>query len=386
MPASALVTQARRAQRWLVDDALPYWATRGFEGTGRGFFEAVAFDASPLRDRNKRVRVQARQIYVMSHAALLGWKAGLDAAEDAFSFLLKNAWSREGGFVHILKPDGAVADARRDTYDHAFILLALAWYHRVTGSQEALHWLDRTWQWIDRNLWEEKSASYREQIPDAPPRRQNPHMHMFEACLTVLQVTGDARAKSRAEEIVALFETRFFEPKTETLREYFDPNWTVLPGAEGRIVEPGHHCEWVWLLKRYEERMGKSLAAYRRTLQGFAHAHGQEAKTGLLFDEVRDDGQVLRQTMRCWPQTEALKAALVGVEESAPGSDDAAARICEGLFSRYLSGVPKGLWRDQFDAEEHNIAEDVPASTFYHLFLAFAELMRVAGLPQEPLA
>jgi mannose-6-phosphate isomerase len=39
----------------------------------------------------------------------------------------------------------------------------------------------------------------------------------------------------------------------------------------------------------------------------------------------------------------------------------------------------QGLWIDQFDRHDAPIALVVPASTFYHLTLAFRELFRVAA-------
>jgi mannose/cellobiose epimerase-like protein (N-acyl-D-glucosamine 2-epimerase family) len=37
-----------------------------------------------------------------------------------------------------------------------------------------------------------------------------------------------------------------------------------------------------------------------------------------------------------------------------------------------------GLWIDAFDASGQPVATAIPTSTFYHLFLAFAEILRIA--------
>jgi mannose/cellobiose epimerase-like protein (N-acyl-D-glucosamine 2-epimerase family) len=203
-------------------------------------------------------------------------------------------------------------------------------------------------------------------------------MHMLEAMLALDEATGEPRARRFAERMLTLFESRFFAKSTGTLTEFFDAAWRPLAGAEGERVEPGHHCEWLWLLKVYERRFGADLSTWREALYGFVDKHGREPQSGFLYDEVAPDGRVLKPTMRCWPQTEALKAALVRYEENDPAAHSEIHRLCEGLFARYLATEPAGLWQDQFDQAARGMAVHVPASTLYHLFLGFAELLRVA--------
>lgn len=376
----------RRARAWLLEAALPYWSRQGLDPNHGGFIEAAALDGTPLLHRNKRVRVQARQIYVMSHASLLGFVAEyLAAAQAGFEFLTRHAWHPDGGFVHLLAPDGSVKDARRDTYDHAFVLLALSWYLRASDDRRAEMWIERTLEAVEQHLWESATASFRESAPDMLPRRQNPHMHMLEAMLAIDEATGDPRARGFVERVLRLFEARFFREETGTLTEYFDAAWRPLSGAEGERVEPGHHCEWFWLLKSCERRYGGALRPWREALYGFVEKHGRAQSSSLLYDEVSPDGRILKSTMRCWPQTEALKAALVRHEEGEPAARAEIGRLCDGLFSRYLATEPSGLWQDQFDKKGQGLARDVPASTLYHLFLGFAELLRVAGAADVPL-
>lgn len=374
----------RRARAWLAEAALPYWARRGLDPAHGGFIEAAAHDGTPLLHRDKRVRVQARQLYVMSHAALLGLEGPcLAAAEAGFDFLTQHAWHRDGGFVHLLAPDGAIRDARRDTYDHAFVLLGLCWYARASGDERARRWIERALDAVEQQLWEPATASFRESVPDAFPRRQNPHMHMLEAMLALDEATGDPRARRYAERLLTLFETRFFRRESGTLCEYFNADWTPLAGTEGARVEPGHHCEWIWLLKACERRFGGALKPWREALYQFVDKHGRMARLRLLYDEVTPEGRVLKKSARLWPQTEALKAALVRHEDGEAAAAGEIARLTDTLFAHYLATEPPGLWQDRVDVRGRGLAQDVPASTLYHLFLCFSELMRVAGAGRE---
>ena len=50
------------------------------------------------------------------------------------------------------------------------------------------------------------------------------------------------------------------------------------------------------------------------------------------------------------------------------------------LLDRYLSGCPRGMWRDQFAADgATNIATKIPASSLYHLYVAYADLEGLVG-------
>ena len=112
----------------MIEHSLPLWAREGWDSSRGGFVERLdaAGRADPLAPR--RVRVQARQIYSFALAAQLGWyPQGREIAMGGLDYLLTKAKSPDGrlGFVHLLDPDGGVLNPLRDTYDHAFILLAL---------------------------------------------------------------------------------------------------------------------------------------------------------------------------------------------------------------------------------------------------------------------
>ena len=94
-----------------------------------GFVDRLDQDGRADRLAPRRVFVQARQIYCFAKAAQMGWyPEGREIALKGLDHLLTKAKSPDGrpGFVHTLAPDGAVLDPLRDTYDHAFVLLALA--------------------------------------------------------------------------------------------------------------------------------------------------------------------------------------------------------------------------------------------------------------------
>src|SRR3546814_20347986 len=88
MPQNLPAFSAARLRSWASDILLPFWATAGFDARHGAFVEKFAADGAPSRDDYTRVRVQARQIFVFSHAAASGLSdLGLDRAHRAFAFL-----------------------------------------------------------------------------------------------------------------------------------------------------------------------------------------------------------------------------------------------------------------------------------------------------------
>jgi mannose/cellobiose epimerase-like protein (N-acyl-D-glucosamine 2-epimerase family) len=113
----------------MTDHSLPWWSREGWDPATGGFVERLDIEGRADRSAPRRVRVQARQIYCFAKAAQLGWyPQGREIAIKGLEYLLAKAKSPDGriGFVHLLDPDGSAINPARDTYDHAFVLLALA--------------------------------------------------------------------------------------------------------------------------------------------------------------------------------------------------------------------------------------------------------------------
>ena len=203
-------------------------------------------------------------------------------------------------------------------------------------------------------------------------------MHLLEALLALYDATQDSAFLDRARAIVDLFRRHFLDAKSGTLGEFFDHDWRPRDGVEGQWIEPGHHFEWVWLLHQYCKATGEDLREEAEALYRFAEAHGVDPTDGLAYDVVLRDGTVEKRSKRCWPQTEALKAQLVLREWHGVDTSARTRAIIDGLFTHYLSPA-RGVWQDRLDEHGDGMAERVPASSFYHLFLAMTEYLRVSG-------
>ena len=372
---------------WLFETCLPYWADNGVNKDCQSFVESLDATGRPQLDVPTRLRVQARQIYSFAHAYhLTGNNRWADLATMGFRFLTRFGWADDhGGWIHKLTPDGTVLDTRRDAYDHAFVLFALAWYGKAVDKSAAMPWIDKTHAFLDQAMRADNGGFVEERLADgdrlAPgttlPRRQNPHMHLLEAFLALHDLTSDPAMLVKADQMITLFTQHFYDAETQSLTEYFDQNWQQTTGEPGQLREPGHHFEWVWLLNEYNTKAETPIpVTYATGLFNSAETHGVRASGDhrIAIDIMNAQGAALDAGARLWPQTEMIKAGLVHTdrERAIPAAQDALA----SLFRHYLD-QQTGIWCDRLDADDRPVSSTIPASSLYHIMMAFTEWERL---------
>lgn len=378
MVSRALADAAGWLQSWSTGQALPLWLGPGFDATAGRFEERLTLQGRPIKDTPIRLIVQSRQIYSCALATRRKWHDAAPAlVERAFASVKRDYLRPDGreGWVFSVNADGTAADSKRDLYSHAFALLAIASYVGATGKREALALADETLDFLDRELKAPKAGGYLDSLPKADElRRQNPHMHMFEALLALWTASAERRYLDRARQIFDLFRTGFFRPQEGVLIEYFDSELQPAAGPTGRVVEPGHHCEWIWLLRNFERETGQDVRPFVDALYAHAHRHGFDDK-GLIVDELFSDGTVKMPSHRVWPVTEAIKANIVEAARGRAGAEQRIVDLVGSLRERYFVGVASGGWMDRLDKGALPATDFMPASTLYHVLCALDELL-----------
>lgn len=375
--ASALVD-------WAIDAALPFWATAGFDAEHGRFEERLTLGGRRLPEHPVRLMTQARQIHAYALAARRGWHGdAVRLVERAFASMVRDYRGRDarGGWVFSIRRDGAVVDARRDLYSHAFVLLAVASYVEATGRRETLALADETLAFIERHMAAAEGGGYVEELPSmGGVRRQNPHMHLFEGLLALWECARQARHLAQATALFKLFTTRFFRADPGVVGEYFTADLRPADGVVGRIVEPGHHHEWVWLLRRFEQASGRPVQPYADALYGHADRYGFD-EAGMIVGELLVDGTSRPGARRIWPVTEAIKANLIEARRGRMQAEGRAAALAVLLRDRFLTIDPAGGWLDRLDDKGRCASDFMPASTLYHLMGAIDELSRSCSSP-----
>jgi mannose/cellobiose epimerase-like protein (N-acyl-D-glucosamine 2-epimerase family) len=357
--------------RWLADHAWPLWLAHGVDWRRRAFHEHLDGASLQCRASFRRLRVAARQTYVFAQAARHGIPQAAEAVGLGLDFLRGPARLLDGGLAWRFDLDNRPIDETRDLYDHAFVLLAFAAAAGVVGDDVVRADAGALADYITAKF-AHPEGGYRDSIPSSGQRRQNPHMHLFEALLAATEAFGDERFFDLARDLAALFAARFFQVQEGALPECFDEALSPLRDGGRFLAEPGHHYEWVWLIDWYQTvaaaigaPAGPDLDGAARALFEFAERQGISPAGGAVVNGLWSNGAVADGGIRLWPQTERLKA----VARRRPDRIPAALAVLE----RHFADARPGLWTERMDAHGQALAEPAPATSLYHLTAAFTD-------------
>lgn len=314
-----------------------------------------------------------------AQASRLGWKGDVaEIVRHGLDYLRTHYRRADRLFRGLITPDGAVLDDRALLYDQAFVLLGLAESQKVFSAHADVPARDqvaeeaRALRALLYRYFKREGPGFESTVQTPMALSANAHMHLFEASLACFEADGDPEWLALADEIGELALARFIAPATGAVREHFGPTWEPLPGIQGRVLEPGHHFEWAWLLLRWggERRADAREAAFR--LIEIGERYG--VREGVAVIALLDDFSVHDGSARLWPQAERIKAAALAARVSGDARYWSAAAAAADALRRYLQTPTPGSWYDRLLPDGQLIKEAAPASSFYHIVGAIAEL------------
>ncbi|WP_417684197.1 AGE family epimerase/isomerase [Roseibium sp.] len=358
---------------------MPVWFEKGIDRIHGGFQEALDPKTGEGLDHAKRGRLCPRQVYSFLAAGALGWDGPWrGVATDGLAWFLRHYRKEDGTFAALASADGTILDSSFDLYNQAFALFAFSQvasalperHGEMTGEARQL-------LAVLRENYGHDERGFRTDNPDRLPLCSNPHMHLFEACLAWESVDQEGPWQALADEIAELAMDRFIDPVTGGIREFFDLDWSPMPGDPGRVMEPGHQFEWAWLLVRWgRTRDSERALAMARRLYEIGERYGLNDDRTAAIMALNDDFSRRDPVARLWGQTEWLKAALI-LAQISEGEEQTAYlrdlnRAGDALLI-YLDAAPAGLWRDRLLPDGSFAVDPVPASSLYHIICAIAE-------------
>lgn len=372
---------AGELKKYLIKDLLPVWRDKGWDRERGGFYNALNLDQTPVAQDYKRLLVQTRMVYTYSHAYLVFREPWcLEMAQSTYDYLVDRFHDeRRGGWFQTVSLSGDAVSRKKMSYDHAFVLFALAYYYRATSDPNALKLAEITFDLMERHLWDPSHGGFFEGAREnwdlvAADRRQNPHMHLLEALLALFDATGNERYLRAAEKIMELFENKFFDSESGRLYEHFGQDWNRKPLGREPVLEPGHHFEWYWLISQFAKRTDFSRGqVLQDSLFGFAQSFGVDASDGCVYDQISPEGTLIQGSKRLWPQLERIKALALRfstVQDSQ--SKGELFKALEILGTKFLN-PQKMTWNERLSQEGRSIQPDMPATSVYHIFLGLIE-------------
>ena len=370
-----LKSQRDQLVTWLNDHAYPLWARQGVDEKNGGFVELLDQQGNAIA-KPRRARVQPRQIYSFAMAKQFGWQGDVKGiVERGMDYFVKHYRRDDGLFRTLCDVTGKALDDRAFLYDQAFALLSFASAANVLESRaeyesQALALRDAIQLQLkthERGFISSDSLSN----SGSDMRESNPHMHLLEACIAWSRIGNDSGWTSLVEELTNLAMSKFIQPNG-ALKEFFTDDWQPAPGIPGRIVEPGHQFEWAWLLLQCNRNDAQHRRDAALKLISIGESYG--VRNGVAINALLDDLSIHDASARCWCQTERIKAAVLAAQIT--GEDhywSMAVNAVEGL-QRYLNTPVNGLWLDNLQADGVLVDAPSPASSFYHIIAAIAQL------------
>lgn len=341
----------------LLEHLLPVWAQHAVLPNG-AFRTAFQNDWTPKPDDRVSLTTQARLVYSFAVGHEVAQAAGrnttyLDLARQGADFLLKALRDPvHGGYFQTVGPDGAMRVDLKDTYGHAFALLALSEIYRI--GQDAQHKAAalESWRVIERALIDPYGGVYRYVPRDLSPgkggRTQNPLMHMFEAVQALHRATGEAATGVKRLGDFAVYKLLQGLPEAEgggaRIPEWYDDAWQPLPTQQaGGYIDLGHQFEWAHLLTTASSVVPVYAPVAERVL-AYALQNGYDDIDGGCGTRAYPDGGKPEKAKGWWQQAECLHALIVCARHT--GRNDLWRRYEQtlGLVKDQLLDARSGSW------------------------------------------
>ncbi|MCJ7993425.1 AGE family epimerase/isomerase [Rhizobium cremeum] len=275
-------------RKWLLDlaDGLFSFFQRQAINPKGGFFDLTR-DGKPLNTDNpvRSIHMAARMVHCYAIGDLLGRPGAADVVDHGMKFLWERHRDTEHGGYFWQVDDNGAADAGKQGYGHAFVLLAAS-SAKVVGHPLADAMLTDITEVLETRFWEERFGAIAEEFsrdwqPVPGYRGQNSNMHLTEALMAAFEATGDNGYLAKAESIADLLIRRRAAEQGYRVPEHFDEVWTLdrIYYHENEMFRPsgttpGHWLEWARLILQLW------------VLGGKRHDWMPEAARGLFFQSM----------------------------------------------------------------------------------------------------
>ena len=379
---------------WFYAAFLPSWIERARDPNGFGFYDLLDQHAQPLQQNRRTVLAQARLLFTFSHLALKSdntiFHDAACIARDALPAFQKSPGIYSRARDSNKLATGLAEDNLAMSYDQSFVILALSTWGKLNPSDNIEQELEACWSAIEIHLTDNETGLLLEHDnlidpthPSAPPRAQNPHMHLYEAALQAYEMTECSVWLERAIQMRCKGLEYFYDQRTGTIIEFIAPDLSTLKNRDGQRREIGHQCEWAWLLYREAELGGDtSVRDIANTLLAFADNHGfalNGVMQGAAYDAVSSDESWHEDRFLLWPQTEAIKT--FAIKKDLANNADNGRQLMLLVFQRYFSN--HAAFVNQLDNTGKPLWTEALSRLLYHIVLAVTEGDR-AGLWKTP--
>lgn len=354
---------------WLrgeADSLIDFFAAGALNPSG-GFFD-LDRHGRPLPGGPKGpvrgLHATARMVHCFTLARMLG-RADCDHFIDhGMRFLHeRHRDARHGGYFWRVDDQGP-ADATKQGYGHAFVLLAAS-SARLAGHPLADGMFADVSEILDRHFWDEDHGAIVEEFaadwsPIGPYRGQNSNMHLTEALMAAFEVSREPIFLERAVRIAELIIGRHARANRFRVPEHYRADWQEDRAYRGNEMfrpsgtTPGHALEWARLILQLWVLDGKRHAWMPEAAEALfatAMATGWDPIYGGLFYTLDWEDRPDKRLKLWWPLTEGIGAAAFLCEHRPSDQHEATYRKLWEMVDRHFIDREADGWHEELSED-----------------------------------
>jgi mannobiose 2-epimerase len=383
------------AIREVTGNILPFWQGMADTENG-GFFGEADFSGEIHKTADKGGILNSRILWTFSAAYNIFKDESYKASAARAKEFLVSAFvdKTHGGLYWLADHKGKALDTRKQFYNIAFGIYALAEHFRATGDQSSLdlahalfdvtesHGFDpeaggyieacnREWRRIDDNRLSDKDLN--------SPKSMNTNLHVLEAYTTLVRAGGDNRVRKALEGLLRVTLDKIVS-RNWNFKLFFNMDWSPLVGD----ISWGHDIEGSWLLYEAALAIGdeKLIAEVKRAALHIAeatYAAAVDRKSGGLLSGCDAEGKSISPKKEWWPQAEAVVGFYNAYELSGDQKYADAANGIWGFIQNHFVDRVHGEWHNEI-SPDNTPDSTLPKAGFwkcpYHNARACFEIIR----------
>jgi mannose/cellobiose epimerase-like protein (N-acyl-D-glucosamine 2-epimerase family) len=366
-------------RRWLLQQAdglFDFFQHRAINPKG-GFFDLdTTGNPLPVDNPVRGIHASARMVHCYSIGYLLGRPGSGDLIDHGMNFLWNGHRDQtHGGYAWSMNDDGP-ADANKQGYGHAFVLLAAS-SAKVVGHPLADAMLADVTDVLETRFWDSEHGAIAEEftadwspIDGGSYRGQNSNMHLTEALMAAFEATGERHYLDKAESIADLVIRRLAGSVGFRVAEHFDTDWQIDKDYYHKDemfrpagTTPGHWLEWARLtlqLWTLGDKKHAWMPDAAKNLFVQAMSLGWDKEKGGFFYTLDWDDKPAKTNKLWWPMCEGAAAAHF-INQHLPSDSfyEDSYRLIWGTIANRFIDTKNGGWHEE-------LTEDLaPAHTLF---------------------
>ena len=346
----------------LETNILPFWREYMMDNVHGGFYGRVDAQRKPDLQSPKSVVLNCRILWTFCRTyALWGKDTDKMIADRAFDYICRYFWDETyKGVYWMVTGKGEVAEPEKRTYGQAFFLYSMAEYYRVFGNRRALELAMETFSLIERYLnlpggGYRDSASRDWQKDDwvnfwvknrtGALTLLNSNMHLFEAILTLAQVTKDPSVlQSLKQQLLFLLDTAM-DWKCGHMKAAMAFDGSRLDGE----INFGHDCECSYLIMEaaellQEEKLLQKAEKAVETIINHVLGEGLDPQSGGMYYLADTQKPQVNRSKIWWVQAEGITAFIDRYQRTAKKIYLDAAVSIWNYVQTYMVNTEFGDW------------------------------------------